>query len=106
MVPLPHFLLKLLALIDHYFAGFVEADAPAFERARGRAFEVHAGDLEAAAVAGAFELLRLGEPVRRAAQVRAGGAKRVEDAAVPDYPDVAVLEVVGDLVLGKVVRKA
>src|SRR5260370_33664766 len=106
IIPLPHFLLKLLALVHDDLAVLVEADAPAFQGARGRALEVDAGDFEAAAVAGAFELLRLGEPVRRAAPVRAGGAERVDEAALPYHPDVAALEAGGALVVRTVVRAA
>src|SRR5437588_898432 len=106
ILPLPHLFLELLALVHDDLAVFIEADAPAFERPGGGAFEVDAGDLEAAAMAWAFELLGLGEPVRSTAQVRAGRAQGVEDAAMPYDPDVSVLEVVGNLVLGKVVGEA
>src|SRR6266446_5283328 len=62
VVPLADFFLELAGLVDddHAFVGF--ADGVAFERPRCRAFEVDAGDAEAAAVAGAFEFLFGFEP--------------------------------------------
>src|SRR5215203_675275 len=48
----------------------------------GRPFEVNAGRAEAAAVARALELVLGRQIVRRAAEVRAGDAERVEAAGV------------------------
>src|SRR5438067_1775545 len=70
VAPLAAFLLELLALVDDNLAVVADADAPALQRARGRALEVDAADVEARAVAGALELLLALQPVRRAAQMR------------------------------------
>src|SRR5579864_2233752 len=107
IIPLAQFFLKLLALVHNDVAGGgVDADGPAFERPRGRAFEVHAGDVEAAAVAGALELLRLFQPVRCAAQVRAGGAQGVDLALVANHPHVFVFEAVGYFAFFEVIWQA
>src|SRR5947209_901720 len=91
VVPLPEFLLELLALIDDELAVVADADAPALQRPGGRALEVDAGDLEAGAVAGALELLFALQPVRRAAEVRAGRAQGVDRPLVAHDPGVLVL---------------
>src|SRR5437868_12334018 len=44
IIPLPHFLLKLLALVHDDLAVLVEADAPAFQGAGGRPLEINAAD--------------------------------------------------------------
>ena len=71
VAPLAHFFLKELALVDFQLAVVGEADRVALQRPRGRALEVDAVLVKAAAVAGALELLLAFEPVGRAAQVRA-----------------------------------
>src|SRR5439155_11164240 len=76
------------------------------ERSRGRAFEVDAGDLEAAAVAGAFELLLALQPVRRATEVRAGGAESVDEAVVAHDPGVLVLVALDDFTVLVLVLEA
>src|SRR5438105_2265664 len=72
--PLPELFLEFLALVHDELAG-LKADGPALQRPRGGALEVDARDVEAAAVAGAFKLLLLLQPVGRAAEVGAGGAE-------------------------------
>ena len=106
IVPLPQFLLELLALVDEDLAVVADADGPAFQRPGSRAFEVDAGDLEAAAVAGALELLFALQPVRRAAQVGAGRAQGVDDALVTHHPEVLILEAIDDLAFLVLVRQA
>src|SRR5262249_34418622 len=106
VVPLPEFLLELLALVNDELAVVAEADGPALERARGGAFEVDAGDVEAGAVARALELGGRFEPVGRAAQVRAGGAQRVDLALVTDDPEVLVLEAIHDLAVFEALGRA
>src|SRR5581483_12425090 len=89
--------LELAALVHDDLAALVDADGPALQGARGGAFKVDAADVEAAAVTGALELLLALQPVGRTAQVRTGGAQRVDDAAVANHPAVAVLEAPADL---------
>src|SRR5207245_1095658 len=55
ITPLAQLFLELLALVDHELAVLADRECPALERARGRSFEVDAGDLEPAAVTGALE---------------------------------------------------
>src|SRR5207249_7573928 len=106
IIPLPEFLLELAALVHDDLAVVADGDGPAFQRPRGGAFEVHAGDVEAAAVAGALELLVRLQPVGRAAEVRAGRAQGVNLALVLHDPHVAVFEVVGDLTFFEIARVA
>src|SRR5436190_8535830 len=54
--PLAAFLLELLALVHDDLPVVADRDGPALQRAGGRALEVDAADVEAAAVAGALEL--------------------------------------------------
>ena len=54
---------------------------------RGGALEVDARPVEAAAVAGALELVLRGQPVRRAAEVRADRDQRVEAVGLAHDPD-------------------
>src|SRR5262245_21177034 len=84
--PLPLLLLILLRLVDQDLAVVREHDTIALERARRRTLEVDAGDVEAAAVAGALELLLVGQPVRRAAEMGAGGREDVEALLVAHDP--------------------
>src|SRR5262249_10697838 len=95
--PVAALVLELLALVDDDLAVLADADGPALQRPRRGALEVDAAHLEAGAVAGALELLLALQPVRRAAEVRAGGAQRVDDAAGAHDPEVLVLEAVDDL---------
>src|SRR5262249_10823965 len=104
--PLAAFLLELLALIDDELPVLADGDGPALQGPRGGALEVDAADLEAAAVAGALELLLALQPVGRAAQVRAGRAQGVDDAAVAHHPDVLVLVALDDLALLVLVGEA
>src|SRR5918911_1293450 len=97
--PLAALLLELLALFDDDLPVLADADAPAPQRPGRRPLEVDAADVEAAAVAGALELLLALQPVRGAAQVRAGGAQGVDLAVVAHHPEVLVLEPVHDLPL-------
>src|SRR5688500_13366678 len=90
--PLAALLLELLALVHDELPVVADVEAPALQRPRRGAFEVDPGDVEAGAVAGALELLGALQPVRRAAQVRAGGAEGVDAPLVADDPDVLVLE--------------
>src|SRR5206468_1610125 len=87
------------------------ADGVALQGPRRRAFKVDAADLEAAAVAGALELLVALEPVGRAAQVRAGGAQGVEGVAAAvvagaDDPGAQFLEALDDLAVLVLVGRA
>src|SRR5438105_1796835 len=79
VVPLTKLALELARLVDNDLAFIGAADRVALQRPGRRALEVHAGDLESRAVTRALELLFRLQPVRRAAQVRAGGAQRVDD---------------------------
>src|SRR5581483_4735467 len=76
--PLTEFFLELAALVDDELPVLADGDGPALQRPGRGALEVDAGDLEAGAVAGAFEFLLRLQPVRRAAEVRAGGAQGVD----------------------------
>src|SRR5207249_4206753 len=97
--PLAALLLELAAAVDDDLAIVADTDLPALQRPGGRALEVDAADVEAGAVTGALELLLALQPVRRAAEVRAGRAQRVDDALVLDDPGVLVLEALDDLAL-------
>src|SRR5262249_55619362 len=77
--PLLELLLELLALVDDDLPVVGQRDLEPFERPRRGAFEVHARDVEPAAVAGALELLLAREPVRRATQVGADRLERIDD---------------------------
>ena len=77
--PLTQLLLELLALVDHDLAVVGERDLEPLQGPRRGALEVDPGDVEAAAVARAFEFLLGGQPVGRAAQVRADRLERVDD---------------------------
>src|SRR5262249_25586264 len=104
-------LLEFLAFVHDELAIFAYLQGPAFERARGWSFEVHAADLEAAAVAGALELLRVFKPVRRTAKVGAGGAQGIDDVAllfvlVADDPGALVLEALDDFLGFKLAGRA
>src|SRR5436305_2691152 len=102
--PLAAFLLELLALVHDDLAVVADGQGPPLEGPGRRALEVDAGDVEARAVAGALELLGALQPVGRAAQMRAGRAQGVEDAAVLHHPGVLVLVAVRDLALLIVLR--
>src|SRR5207249_5096369 len=66
ITPLASLVMELLRLVDDDLAvGDVDEDLGALERARGRTFEVDAGLVVAAAVAGALELVLRREPVGR-----------------------------------------
>ena len=71
--PLAQLLLEPLALVDDDLAVVGERDLEPLQGPGGRALEIDPGDIEAAAVAGTFEFLLAGQPVGRAAQVRADG---------------------------------
>src|SRR5262245_16140928 len=74
IIPLAEFLLELATLVNDDLPIVADAESPAFERSRGRAFEVHARDVEARAMARAFEFLVRFEPIGCAAEMRAGRA--------------------------------
>src|SRR5262249_20988784 len=73
--PLLQLFLELLALIPDDLAVVCQADFEPLQRPGRRPLEVHSGDVEPAAVAGALELLLPGQPVRRAPQM---GADRLD----------------------------
>src|SRR5262249_60076095 len=100
------FFLEFVALGDSDLTVFADADAPTLQWPRGRAFEVDPRDLEAAAVAGALELLFALQPVRRAAEVRAGRAQGVDNALITDDPEVLILEAIDDFPLLVLVGKS
>src|SRR5262249_54089988 len=105
--PLALLALELRALVHQHLAVVGEADAVALERTGRGALEVEPGLAEAGAVARALELLLRLEPVRRAAQVRAGGRQRVEAEVVADDPGaVALLEALVDAAGGELGRQA
>src|SRR5881397_2578826 len=79
------------ALVDQELAVLGLRDAKPLERPGRRPLEVDAGLVEAAAVAGALELVLGGEPVRRAAKVGALGEERVDSLLGADDPDALVL---------------
>src|SRR5438445_9157814 len=65
----------------------------AVHRTRRRAFEVNSFAVVAAAVAGAFEFVFAGFPIRRASQVRADGRDHEDAFRIADHPDaMRVLE--------------
>src|SRR5215472_7400534 len=80
--PLPQLALEVTALVDEDLSVFGEHDAHALERTRRRPFEVHAGRAESAPVARAFDFVFCRKIVRRASEVRARRAERVEPAGV------------------------
>src|SRR5437867_11670688 len=80
--PLSLFGLEDTTLVDQDLPILADADGRSLERARGRALEVDPGHVIAAAVARAFELLFRGEPVRRAAEVRADRDEGIHDPLV------------------------
>src|SRR5205085_1075269 len=87
----------MAALVDEDLAVLGEDDADALERPRRWAFEVHAGQAETAAVARALELVLRRQIVRRAPEMRARDAERVEAAHVvldvvrrPHHPDAVL----------------
>src|SRR2546427_9280688 len=82
--PLPQLLLKLATLVDEDLSIVGQDDTCPLERARRRTLEVDPARPEAAAVAGALELVFRREIVRRAAQVGAGTDQRVKPAHVLD----------------------
>src|SRR5579872_3444284 len=67
--PLTEFFLEFAALVHDELAVVADAQGIAFQRPRRWTLEIDAGDFEAAAVTGAFELLLGVQPVRRAAEV-------------------------------------
>src|SRR5262245_23881418 len=71
VAPLTRFLLERSALVDEHLSVIGESDLDPLERARRRSLEVDPGHVEAAPVAGAFELVLGGQPVRRAAEMGA-----------------------------------
>src|SRR5262249_13021378 len=77
--PLSQLLLEFLALVDDDLAVVGQGDLESLQRPGRRALEVDPGDIEAAAVARALELLLAGQPVGRAAQVRADRLDGVDD---------------------------
>src|SRR5262249_50198195 len=95
--PLAALLLELARLVDDDLAIVPDSQRPGFQRARGRPLEVDAADVEAAAVAGALELLSAFEPVGGAAEVGAGGTEGVDLALVAHDPHVLVLELLDHL---------
>src|SRR5262249_23703441 len=80
--PLSKLTLEVPALVHQDLSIVGKHDADALEGARRRAFEVDARDAEPAAVARALELVLRRQIVRRASQVRAGDAERVEAGGV------------------------
>src|SRR3954463_8575410 len=80
--PLSQLALEVAALVDQDLAVFGEDDPRALERARRRTFKVAAAKRKAAAVAGALEFVLGGEIVRRAAEMRARNAERIEAGRV------------------------
>src|SRR5688572_4151689 len=68
------------ALVHEDLSIVGEHDACAFEGPRRRSLEVDPACPEAAAVAGAFELVFRGQIVRRAAEMRADRDNRIEAA--------------------------
>src|SRR3954470_901498 len=101
----------MAALVDQALTLFSKHDADARERPRRRPFEVDAGEAKAAAVARTFELVLRRQVVRRAPEVRAGDAQRIEARYVvldvvggADQPDAVFLFpplVHADAVLGR-----
>src|SRR4051794_13159138 len=98
--------MELAGLIDDELPVIADEDGPALEGARGGAFKVDAGNVEARAVVGALEFLLAVEPVGGAAEVGAGGAEGVDPPFVADDPGVLVLEALDDLALLVAVREA
>src|SRR5258708_28205700 len=87
----------MTALVDQDLTVLCQHDGRALERTRRGALEIYAGRTEAAAVAGALELVFRRQIIRRAAEVRAGDAQRVETAGVlldvlsgPHQPDAVL----------------
>src|SRR5205807_9877515 len=104
IVPRAELFLELARLVHDDLAVVGLADGVALERARRRAFEVDAADLEPGAVTGALEFLLALQPVRRAAQVRTGRAQSIDDVAATlvlgaNNPGADFLELVIDLIL-------
>src|ERR1044071_8005253 len=77
--------------IDDDLAFGVEFDVGAIHGARGRAFEVDALAVVAAAVARALELVLARLPVGRAAEVRAARVDDEDAVGVLDDPDAELL---------------
>src|SRR3954468_6984548 len=71
IIPFAEFGSEDLAHIDDDIPVGVFADGEAFQRPRGWAFEVDAGDVIARAVTRTFEFRFGAEPIRNAAEVRA-----------------------------------
>src|SRR2546422_4803990 len=67
-----------LAFIDHELPVVADRDLQPIERPRRRPFEVEPRLVEAATVAGAFELVLRCEPAWRASEMRALGENRVD----------------------------
>src|SRR3990167_9033993 len=65
--PLAFFVLEFFAFIDQDLAVLGQADRKTLERARRRPFEINAGFIKTAAVAGAFEFLFRVQPAGLAA---------------------------------------
>src|SRR5262245_31042715 len=74
------------ALVDDELAVLGLGHGQALEGPRRGTLEVDPGLVEAAAVAGALELVLGGEPARRAAEVGALGEQRVDPLVVADDP--------------------
>src|SRR2546426_6828774 len=91
LVPLALLVEVLHTLVDHELPVLGARDAQPLERPRRRTLEVDARLVEAAAVAGALELVLGREPARRAAEMRALGEQRVDALLRADDPDALVL---------------
>src|SRR4051794_35650094 len=84
--------MELLRLIDDELAvGRIDVDLGPLERTGGRALEVDARAVVAAAVAGALELVLRREPVRRTPEVGTHGDERVHDLLGAHDPDAVLL---------------
>src|SRR5262249_40172069 len=99
--------LVLLVLVDEDLPVVAQDDLVPLERPRRGTLEVDPRRVEAAAVTRALELVLGREPVRRAAEVRAGRRKGVEPLVGPHEPGaVRLLPPPVDLADGVVAREA
>src|SRR4029079_4719537 len=90
--PLTAFLVELLRLVDDDLAvREIDEDLGPLQRPRRRAFEVDAGLVVAAAVAGALELVLRREPVGGTPEVREHGDERVHGLLGAHDPDAVLL---------------
>src|SRR5262245_42352248 len=91
LVPLALLVEVLDALVDHELAVLRLAHPHPLERSRRRALEIDAALVEAAAVAGALELVLGDEPARRASEVGALREDRVDALGLAHDPHALVL---------------